>query len=105
VEDVITALWLVVLAFTHATDYLTFVRMVLAHGIAAEANPIVVLIATELGVGALTLAKASAVLLIVSTVVVVQRTRPRMAWAAIAAGIAAGTVGTVSNLATTGVYG
>jgi hypothetical protein len=94
-----TAFWLGLLTFTHAADYLTFLRMVLTHGLSAEANPIVVIIARDLGIEALTLAKVAAVLVMVTTVVIVRRTRPRVAQATLAVGIVLGTVGTISNLA------
>lgn len=88
------------LAFAHLADYVTFVRMVLAHGLDAEANPIVALIARELGFEILTLAKIAAVLLMVTTVVVVRRSRPRVAHVTLSLGILLGTVGAITNLAT-----
>lgn len=91
---------LVLLAFAHLADYVTFVRMVLAHGLDAEANPIVALIAREYGFEVLTLAKLAAVVLMAATVVVVRRSRPRVAHATLVLGIALGTIGAVTNLAT-----
>jgi hypothetical protein len=94
------ALGIFLLAATHAADYLTFLVMVLTHGLAAEANPIVVMIAEQHGLGVLTAAKAAGVLLMASTVVIIGRQHPRLAATTLAIGIIGGSIGTYSNLLT-----
>jgi hypothetical protein len=87
------------LILTHGADYLTFLVMVLRHGISAEMNPIVATLAQEHGLLLLTLAKSAAVLLVASTFLVVSRTRPRIAGSVLGIGVILGGVGAMSNVA------
>lgn len=88
------------LVAAHAADYLTFLVMIIRHGLDAEANPIVVRLAEDHGLLLLTLAKVSVVVLMASVVMVVVRTRPRLAATTLSVGIVVGGFGAVSNLAT-----
>jgi hypothetical protein len=88
------------LILTHAADYVTFLAMIMQHGLSAEANPIVVAIARNHGLLVLTIAKTSTVLLVASLFLVVMRTRPRLAGGVLAVGVVLGGVGALSNLAT-----
>ena len=90
------AIGLLVLA--HAADYLTFLVMVMRHGIGAEANPIVVTLAREHGLLLLTVAKFSAVLLAASAVIIVARTRPRIAGGVLVFAVLLGGLGALSNI-------
>jgi hypothetical protein len=92
------AIGLLILA--HAADYLTFLAMVLRHGLGAEANPIVVAIARDHGLLVLTIAKTSTVLLVASLFLVVLRTRPRLASGVLIVGVVLGGLGALSNLTT-----
>jgi hypothetical protein len=92
------AIGLLILA--HAADYVTFLVMVMRHGLSAEANPIVVTIARDHGFLMLTVAKVSTVLLVASLFLVVVRTRPRLAATVMAIGVVAGSIGALSNIAT-----
>jgi hypothetical protein len=88
------------LIITNAADYVSFLAMVARHGLGAEMNPIVVTLARDHGLLLLSLTKASAVLLVASTFLVVARTRPKLAGSVLAVGIAVGGLGALTNLAT-----
>lgn len=94
------AIWIGLLIVANAADYLSFLVMVARHGLGAEMNPIVVSLARDHGLALLSLAKASAVLLVASTFLVVARTRPRLAGTVLAVGIFVGGFGALSNIAT-----
>lgn len=94
------AIGIALLILAHAADYVTFLVMVARHGLGSELNPLVVTIAQEHGVLVLTLAKASAVLLVASTFLVVGRTRPKLAGSVLVIGVVLGGLGALSNLAT-----
>jgi hypothetical protein len=98
-EDQVTALGIGLLVFVHALDYATFLAMVVRKGIGAELNPIVVRIAEEYGLALLTVGKAAAVLLVVTTFLVVARSRPRLATGVLVVGILVGSLGALSNVA------
>jgi hypothetical protein len=87
------------LILAQLADYVTFLAMIVRHGLDAEANPLVVTIVEEHGLALLTLAKAVAVLLVASLAVSVGKTRPRLAATVLAVGVAVGVLGTVSNVA------
>jgi hypothetical protein len=73
------------LIIAHIADYTTFVFMVARHGLGAEANPLVAMLA---------------VLFVAATFLIVGRTRPRLAAGVLAFGIFIGSLGAVSNVAT-----
>ena len=89
-----------VLVFAHLADYVTFLVMVARNGISTEVNPLVATIAQDYGLALLTVAKASAVLLVASTFLVVGRSRPKVAASVLIVGVFIGGVGALSNIAT-----
>jgi hypothetical protein len=91
---------LAVLALAHLFDYTSFLLMVSRHGLAAEANPIVVRIAEEAGLPGLTLAKVVTVGLAAVLMVAIAPRRRRLAMGLLMFGIGAGMVGGISNVAT-----
>lgn len=56
-----TELLVLLLAVAHVFDYLSFLGMIGQHGMAAEANPVVLRITSELGLPGLTLGKLAVV--------------------------------------------
>jgi hypothetical protein len=88
------------LILTQLSDYLTFVIMVSRHGLGAEANPIVSMLAQDHGIFLLTAAKVAAVVLVATTFMVVGRSRPRVAAVVLAFGVISGGIGAFTNLAT-----
>jgi hypothetical protein len=92
------------LLLAHAFDWVSFVVMTRLHGLAAEANPIVVLLAQEVGLPGLTVVKLAAVVFGGAVFVLLAPQRRRLAAALIIYGIAAGMVGGLSNVATIYAY-
>jgi len=88
-----------VLALAHFFDYASFIVLVGRHGLAAEANPIVVHIAQAAGLPGLTLAKVATVLFAASLMVLIAPRRKRLAMGLLMFGVAAGMVGGISNVA------
>jgi hypothetical protein len=89
-----------VLALVHFFDLASFVLMVYRHGLTAEANPIVVQIARDAGLPGLTVAKIVTVGFAAIILVLLAPRNRRLAMGLLMFGIAAGLIGTVSNLAT-----
>lgn len=81
-------------------DYASFLVMTARHGLEAEFNPIVVTIAESVGLPGLTLVKLAAVLFVAAVVVLLAPKRRWMGRAVLGAGVAAGLVGGISNVAT-----
>jgi hypothetical protein len=92
-------IWLVALVGAQAFDYVSFILMIKRHGIAAEANPIVLSILSETGGAGLTLAKIASVAVVGLVVLILARRHPRMAVSLLTVGILAGVVGGISNVA------
>ena len=88
------------LLVAHLFDFVSFLVMMSRHGLAAEANPIVVLLAQEIGLPGLTLVKVAAVLFGGAVFVLLAPRRRRLATALILYGICAGMVGGLTNVAT-----
>lgn len=88
------------LAIAHAFDYVSFLAMVARYGLAAELNPLVVLIAQNVSLPGLTVAKIATVVLAASAALIVARRRPRIALVVMTLGVAAGMMGGFSNTAT-----
>jgi hypothetical protein len=86
------------LAFAHLFDLLSFIILTGRHGMAAEANPVVVRVAEVLGLPGLTLAKIAAVVIGASVFVILAPHRRRLAMTVLVFGIVAGVVGGLSNL-------
>ena len=95
-----SALAIGLLILAHAADYVTFLVMIMEHGLTAEANPLVVTLLRDHGLLILTMAKTSVVLLVASVFLVVVRTRPRLAGTVLSIGVILGSVGALSNVAT-----
>jgi hypothetical protein len=93
------AIALAVLALAHLFDYASFLMMVDRHGLGAEANPIVVRLAEEMGLPGLTLAKVATVAFAAILMVVIAPRRRRLAMALLTFGVAAGVLGGFSNIA------
>lgn len=94
------AISLGVLALAHAFDYASFLVMVERHGLAAEANPIVVEIALFAGLPGLTLAKVLTVGFASLLLLLIIPHRRKLAMGLLTFGICAGLVGGISNVAT-----
>ena len=95
------ALALATVTFAQLLDLGTFLRMVALHGIAAEANPIVVGLVVGLGVPFVAVAKIAALSLVVSVVVVLAQDRSvrqgRVVGTVVATAVIAGIVGGWTN--------
>lgn len=90
---------LAALALAHLFDYASFLVLMSRHGLAAEANPIVVRIAQTAGIPGLTLAKVATVGFAALLMVLIAPKRRRLAIGLLVFGIAAGLVGGISNVA------
>lgn len=99
-ETVPQVIALAVLAFAHLFDYASFLVMVDRHGMRAEANPVVVMLAQEIGIPGLTVAKFVTVAFAASLMVIIAPRRRRLAIGLLTFGVAAGMVGGLSNIAT-----
>ena len=88
------------LALAQFFDYVSFLLMTARHGLAAEINPLVVLMAQNVGLSGLTVAKAAAVVIAAATIVIVGRRHRRAAAGVLFLGSVAGLVGGISNVAT-----
>jgi hypothetical protein len=89
-----------VLALAHLFDWLSFLAMITRHGIAAEANPIVVTLVELTGVPGVTLAKIATVVFAAGMAVLIAPKRRRLAMVLLTFGAAAGMVGGITNIAT-----
>jgi hypothetical protein len=92
------AIFLLVAA--HAFDYFSFLVMTAKHGLAAELNPIVVVLAEQFGLPGLTIAKVASVVFLASVALLISSQRRRMAGTIVFIGITVGMVGGLSNIAT-----
>jgi uncharacterized protein DUF5658 len=81
-----------------ATDAITFVRLMLDHGAAAEANPLAAHFAGSGMLGPLLLAKLATVALVLAAVLVAERRYPLVAAIVVTAGVGAGIIGATSNV-------
>ena len=90
------------LIIAHIADYTTFLVKVGRHGLGTELNPIVATLAEDWGLALLTMAKFATVLFVAATVLIVGRTRPRLALVVLVFGIFIGALGAFSNVATIG---
>jgi hypothetical protein len=93
------ALGITVLAIAHFFDYATFVMLISRHTLAAEANPVVVSIFKQTGIGGLTIAKIFTVVLAASMTIVIWPRYPRLAAILLTFGVVAGLFGALSNVA------
>ena len=91
---------ILLLIVAHMADYVTFMVMVVRHGLGAELNPLVATLTEEHGLLLLTITKLCTVLLVASTFLVVGRTRPKIAAGVLAFGVFVGSFGAFSNIIT-----
>jgi hypothetical protein len=94
-----SAIGIGVLILAHMADYGTFMVMIVRNGIGMELNPIVATIAEDHGLALLTVAKFATVLLVATTFLIVSRTRPKVAASVLGIGVAVGSLGALSNIA------
>jgi hypothetical protein len=98
-------LFFLALIAAHAFDLVSFIVMTDRHGMGAEANPVVVMLAEQIGVGGLTVVKIASVLIGGSVfVMLAYGQRRRLAMGVVLFGVAAGLVGGLTNLATIYAY-
>ncbi|HSH21486.1 MAG TPA: hypothetical protein VK992_02560 [Candidatus Caenarcaniphilales bacterium] len=95
---------IIVLALAHAFDYVSFILMTKRHGLEAELNPLVILLAQNVGLPGLTVAKVAAVVLAAVAILIIARRRPRVAMAVMVLGSVAGLVGGLSNVMTLAAF-
>ena len=88
-----------ILALAHAFDFVSFLAMIVRHGINAEANPVVKQIAIQDGLPGITIAKIATVVLAASVIVILGRRHRVLAGVLLVFAILAGFVGGVSNIA------
>ncbi len=81
-----------------ASDAITFVRLLMEHGTAAEANPIAASLAGSGMLGLLLVAKALVVVLVVGVVLLGSRRYPAAAALVATLGVGAGLLGATSNV-------
>jgi hypothetical protein len=89
-----------VLALAHFFDYASFLVMIGRHGLAAEANPVVVVIHEQIGLVGLTLTKVVFVAFAAALMSIIAARRRHLARALFVFGVMAGVIGGVSNVAT-----
>ena len=81
-----------------AADAITFVRLMIAHGPAAEANPLVAHLVASGSLGLLLAAKVAVVLLVSGVMLLGWRRYPLASAAVATLGVAAGILGATSNV-------
>jgi hypothetical protein len=95
----------IALVAAHIFDLVSFIVMTARHGLEAEANPIVVLVAEQVGLPGLTIAKLASVVIGGSVFVLLARgQRRKLAMGVVLFGVAAGLTGGFVNLATIYAY-
>lgn len=87
------------LAAAQAFDFVSFLVMTRRHGLAAELNPLVVMIAEAFDLRALAILKLAVIAYVAITVAILAKRRPRLAGSVLAVGVVAGIAGGLSNLA------
>jgi hypothetical protein len=89
------------LALAQLFDFVSFLGMVSNHGFRAELNPVVVAVGNHFDLQGLAIAKLSMLAYVGFTVAVLARRYPRLAMTVITIGVLAGTIGGISNVAST----
>lgn len=89
------------LALAQLFDFVSFLGMVSQHGFRAELNPLVVVVGNHFDLQGLAIAKLAMLAYVGATVALLARRYPRLATLVVAVGIAAGTIGGISNLLST----
>lgn len=94
----VAALVLLGVGVAQASDAITFIRLLLDHGPAAEANPVAAALANQGLLPLLLAAKAAAVGLVVTVAIVGWQKHPVATALAATVGVAAGLLGATSNV-------
>jgi hypothetical protein len=89
------------LALAQLFDFVSFLGMVSHHGFGAELNPLVVAVGSHFDLQGLAIAKLTMLAYVGGTVAFLARSYPRLAMVVVTIGIAAGTIGGISNIAST----
>ena len=90
----------VALVSAQLLDLVTFVPMVVEHGLDAELNPIVQRLSRTLGLPGILVGKGALIVYLVALVTITAVRRPKLAAAVAVLGTYAGLVGGLSNFAT-----
>jgi lipoprotein signal peptidase len=95
----------VTLTVAQLLDLGTFIRMIERHGVSVEANPLVLHLVTNFGLAFVTVAKITALSLVVAVTVVLteapyRQGHPRLARLVVAVAVIAGIIGGWTNAAT-----
>jgi hypothetical protein len=101
IAEVPAMLPIAALAAAQAFDFVSFLAMVEEHGLAAELNPLVVAVANHFDLQGLAIVKLAMLAYVAVTIAILARRHPRLAALVITAGIAAGMLGGLSNIAST----
>ena len=89
---------LVAVATAQAGDLLTFLRMILAAGLGAEANPLVAHGVGAVGLPTIIVAKIALIVLVVSCFAIIERAHRRTAATVATAAVVAGLLGAYTNV-------
>jgi hypothetical protein len=89
---------LVAVATAQGGDLLTFLRMILTHGLAAEANPLVAHGVDRVGLPLVLLAKVGLIVLVTAIFSVLSRSHRRTAGVVATAAVVAGLFGAFTNV-------
>jgi len=89
-----------VLALAHFFDWASFLVMIGRHGLAAEANPIVVQVFEETGIPGVTIAKVATVAFASVLALIILPRRRRLAMGLVSFGVMAGLFGGLTNVLT-----
>ena len=90
----------VALVSAQGLDLVTFVAMVVQHGMDAELNPFVQRLTETLGLPGILIGKGALVVYLVALVAITATRRPKLAGSVAVLGTFAGLVGGLSNVAT-----
>lgn len=87
------------IVFFQVADYWSFLLMIGRHGLAAEANPLVFMIAGQLGVIGATAVKLAGVVIASASLILVADRHRGMARAIVTGAVIAGLIGALTNIA------
>lgn len=90
---------LAVIVTFQLVDYASFLLMVARHGLDAEANPFIVMVALQLGLPGLTLVKLAGLVIAGSAVVLLAPRHRRLAAVLTLAAVGFGGIGALTNVA------
>jgi hypothetical protein len=87
-----------VLALAHIFDWASFMVMIDRHGLAAEANPIVVTVFEQTGLTGVTIAKVASIAFAALLALLILPARRRLGMGLITFGVVAGLFGGLTNM-------